>query len=381
MANSKLLKDAIADAKAVRETAIANAKIALEEAFTPRLQSILSKKITAEMEGDDEEVDMNEEYGADDVDANDSSEIGAGEGQTGSGTDGDAPQGIATDAHTELGDTEKETAEPGKEDENMPLAEGEEDENQDGVIDDPTGAISEDEDELDLEEIIKELEDELNNVSEEEDEEVAEGDEIDSKAVAVEGKEVAVKGKEVAVEGKEVAVEGKEVAVEGKEIAMEEDEDEIDLEEILREMGYGEDEETVEEGEEAESEKVSEMEKELEEAYNVIKSLKSTINEVNLLNAKLLYTNKLFRSYDLTNEQKHKVVETLDRTQNVREVKLVFATLAESMKIGGTAKKVKTNKITESFASKKVASTAPKAAIINESNDMAERFKKLANIK
>jgi len=381
MANSKLLKDAIADAKAVRETAIANAKIALEEAFTPRLQSILSKKITAEMEGDDEEVDMNEEYGADDVDANDSSEIGAGEGQTGSGTDGDAPQGIATDAHTELGDTEKETAEPGKEDENMPLAEGEEDENQDGVIDDPTGAISEDEDELDLEEIIKELEDELNNVSEEEDEEVAEGDEIDSKAVAVEGKEVAVKGKEVAVEGKEVAVEGKEVAVEGKEIAMEEDEDEIDLEEILREMGYGEDEETVEEGEEEESEKVSEMEKELEEAYNVIKSLKSTINEVNLLNAKLLYTNKLFRSYDLTNEQKHKVVETLDRTQNVREVKLVFATLAESMKIGGTAKKVKTNKITESFASKKVASTAPKAAIINESNDMAERFKKLANIK
>ncbi len=374
MANSKLLKDAIADAKAVRETAIANAKIALEEAFTPRLQSILSKKLTAEMEGDEEEVDMNEEYGADDVDANDSTEIGAGEGQSGSGTDGDAPQGIATDAHTELGDTEKETAEPGKEDENMPLAEGEEDENQDGVIDDPTGAISEDEDELDLEEIIKELEDELNNVSEEEDEEVAEGDEIDSKAVAVEGKEVAV-------EGKEVAVEGKEVAVEGKEIAMEEDEDEIDLEEILREMGYGDDEETVEEGEEAESEKVAEMEQELEEAYKVIKSLKSTINEVNLLNAKLLYTNKLFRSYDLTNEQKHKVVETLDRTQNVREVKLVFATLAESMKIGGTAKKVKTNKITESFASKKVASTAPKAAIINESNDMAERFKKLANIK
>ena len=50
MANSKLLKEAIADAKAVRETAIANAKIALEEAFTPRLQSILSKKLTAEME-------------------------------------------------------------------------------------------------------------------------------------------------------------------------------------------------------------------------------------------------------------------------------------------------------------------------------------------
>ena len=56
MASSKLLKEAIADAKAVRETAIANAKIALEEAFTPRLQSILSKKLTAEMEGEEEET-------------------------------------------------------------------------------------------------------------------------------------------------------------------------------------------------------------------------------------------------------------------------------------------------------------------------------------
>lgn len=367
MANSKLLKDAIADAKAVRETAIANAKIALEEAFTPRLQSILSKKLQAEMDGDDEEdANVSEEYGADDVDAKDSTEIGAGEGQTGSGTDGDAPQGIATDAHTELGDTEKETAEPGKEDENMPLAEGEgEDENQDGVIDDPTGASvnEEDEDELDLESIIRELEDELGGESDE----VSEEDEVEAPAVDA----------EVSDEDEVPAVS----AEEAPEAEVSEEEDEIDLEEILREMGYGDDEEAVEEGEEEESDNVAEMEAELEEAYKVIKSLKSTINEVNLLNAKLLYTNKLFRSYDLTNEQKHKVVETLDRTQNVREVKLVFATLAESMKIGGTAKKVKANKITESFASKKVASTAPKAAIINESNDMAERFKKLANIK
>ena len=111
------------------------------------------------------------------------------------------------------------------------------------------------------------------------------------------------------------------------------------------------------------------------------RELKSTINEVNLLNAKLLYTNKLFRSYDLNNDQKHKVVETLDRTKNVREVKLVFSTLAESLKIGGTAKKVKQAKITESFASKPVASTAPSKEVIAEStNTMADRFKKLANI-
>ena len=60
---------------------------------------------------------------------------------------------------------------------------------------------------------------------------------------------------------------------------------------------------------------------------NTIKELKSTINEVNFNNSKLLYTNKLFRAYDLTNDQKMKVVETLDRTGNVREVKLVFSTL------------------------------------------------------
>ena len=72
MANSKLLKEAIADAKAVRETAIANAKIALEEAFTPRLQSILSKKLQAEMEDmDDEEV----------VEDLGSSEVGAGDNE------------------------------------------------------------------------------------------------------------------------------------------------------------------------------------------------------------------------------------------------------------------------------------------------------------
>jgi hypothetical protein len=161
------------------------------------------------------------------------------------------------------------------------------------------------------------------------------------------------------------------------------EDEEIDLDEILREMGYGDDEDKVEEGEDEDAaEAMAAKDAELEEAYNVIKSLKSTINEVNLLNAKLLYTNKLFRSYDLTNEQKHKVVETLDRTQNVREVKLVFSTLAESMKIGGTAKKVKAQtKLTESFASKQVASTAPKKEIIAESNGLADRFKQLANIK
>ena len=372
MSKSKLLKEAIADAKAVRETAIANAKIALEEAFTPRLQSILSKKIQAEAEDMEDEIEVNEEYGADDVSATDSSEIGAGEGSTESGTDGANPSGIATDAHTELGDTDTETAEPGKEDDHTEvvdtLTEEEEEE---------TNFDSIDEDELDLEAIIRELEGEV------EDDTYAEGEE------EMEAPEMEVPAEEPAMEGEEemempAPAQDAEVSEEEMEF-----DDEIDLDEILREMGYGEDEEEVattegeEEMEAPAMDAVAEKEAELEEAYSTIKSLRRTINEVNLLNAKLLYTNKLFRGYNLTNEQKVKVVENLDRTSTVREVKLVYATLAESMKFTGTEKKVSAAKknITEGLASKVVASTAPKKEIISESvNTMADRFRKLAGI-
>jgi hypothetical protein len=125
------------------------------------------------------------------------------------------------------------------------------------------------------------------------------------------------------------------------------------------------------------------MQSELKEAYSTIQSLRKTINEVNLLNAKLLYTNKLFRNYNLTNEQKVKVVENLDRTSNVREVKLVYATLSESMKFTGTERKVAQAKksITEGLASKPSASTAPVKQIISENtNELANRFKQLAGI-
>jgi hypothetical protein len=361
MANSKLLKEAIADAKAVRETAIANAKIALEEAFTPRLQSILSKKLQAEMEEEDEEP----------MEEMDSSGIGAG--------DNDEPSADASDAHTELGpETEEETAEVGDE-----LEEGE------GSIEDPTNAddasISEeedmemdleeemeDEDELDLESIIRELE-----MGMEDDEEVSEEADMDSEEEMHEEEEDEVSDEE------EAAIDAALDSHEDEMHAEEADEmdDEIDLDEILREMGYGDDEEVEEsEEEEAMDEKYHEMEQDLEEAYATIKTLQGTINEVNLLNAKLLYANRLFRGYNLTNEQKSKVVENLDRTTSVREVKLVYATLAESMNFTGTEKKTK--KVVAEAASKVVSSTAPKKEIISEStNALAERFKQLANIK
>ena len=125
-----------------------------------------------------------------------------------------------------------------------------------------------------------------------------------------------------------------------------------------------------------EEEKEEESSEELEEAYNVIRFLKGKINEVNLLNAKLLYSNKLFRNFTLSEGQKMKVIENFDRAFTLREVKLVYSTLAESFKMPSTKKIVK-----ESFASKPVASTKPAKQVISEGTELANRFKKLAGLK
>ena len=360
MANSKLLKEAIADAKAVRETAIANAKIALEEAFTPRLQSILSRKLQAEMEGEEEEV----------VEDIDSSEIGA--------SDNAEPAAVADETSTDLSGTEEETAEVGEEDENTDVVAEEEemysdDEMMEGEEEMEFSDMEEEDDmmgddELDLESIIRELESEL-----EEEEDENQDCVVDDPTGAIYNEEEDMKA--------DMEVE-EEMDSEEEMYQEEEEDDVIDLEEILREMGYGNDEEVTEEEEvEMDAEKMAEMEKDLEEAYNTIKSLRGTINEVNLLNAKLLYANKLFRGYNLTNEQKVKVVENLDRTTSVREVKLVYTTLAESMKFGGVDRKQTAKRVvSEGISSKATASTAPKKEIIAESNELANRFKQLAGI-
>jgi len=121
---------------------------------------------------------------------------------------------------------------------------------------------------------------------------------------------------------------------------------------------------------------LDEAKEELEEAYKTVRQLKSIINEVNLLNAKLLYTNKLFRNFELSEGQKMKVIENFDRAANTREVKLVFSTLAESFN-RPTKKRV----VKESYASKPTATTAPKKTnVITEGFAQAERWKKLAGL-
>jgi hypothetical protein len=222
----------------------------------------------------------------------------------------------------------------------------------------------ESEDDMDLESIIRELEAQLEGEGSDENEE--------SMYEAEETEKVE--------EAKDETEEKDATNEEAKEDDKEEMDEVIDLEEILREMESdmkADDKEKVDEAEE-------EKEKELEEAYSTIKSLQKTINEVNLLNAKLLFANKLFRAHNMTNEQKVKVIETLDRTNSVREVKLVYSTLAENFKYTSSSNKIAKKSIQEGIASKVTKSTKPAVAeqkeVISENANFSDRFKKLAGI-
>jgi len=124
------------------------------------------------------------------------------------------------------------------------------------------------------------------------------------------------------------------------------------------------------------------------EAIKTVQILRNQINEVNLLNAKLLYTNKLFKQFHMNNDQKMRVVENFDLTTSVREVKLTYANMcaimAESFNLGGSVVKKRNTTattITEGLASRAVASTKPTQKIVTDVNTMAERFKTLAGIK
>lgn len=351
-----LLKDAIADAKAVRETAIANAKLALEEAFTPKLQNMLSQKIQNEIEIDEEERD-------DEVDEERGDE--PEEGKMYRDEDDMEAEGEERDDEVEEGEHEDEVEEGEHEG-------GHDDEMEEG-----------DDDELDLEAIIKELEAEINeeddeerNEGEERDEkdEVKEGDEDDDDDEKVDENDVSsgIGKSDNAHDKKSGDSSGIGSAGKAKHESVDE---EFDLDSILEALK--EEEEEVEEGEDKEVDEVAELRAELDETREAVKFMRDKLNEVNLLNAKLLFTNKLFRAYGLNNEQKMKVVETFDRASNIREVKLVYSTMAETF----GAKKTEIQE-SKGSASKAVASTKSEkqTEVISEGNALRNRFKKLANI-
>jgi len=368
-----LLKEAIADAKAVKETALANAKIALEEAFTPRLQSMLSHKLAEELE-DDETLATEEE---DEM-------LGTEEGY-GEGYEGEEDETITTE-EDEVGGEEDETITTEEEDEMMMgTMGGEEAEEED---EEEIGGEDEDTSDLDLESIIKELEAEMGGEEDEtittEEEEELENPEItELKRIRerISKRLTELESSEIGTGDNKVAdlTGGTEYPEEGDFVAEEEGDEEVNLDEVIRALREMNGDVPSEEEETAgvTEEEAEEMKSDLEEAYKVIKSLKNTINEVNLLNAKLLYTNKLFRNFDLNEKQKVKVVENFDRASSLREVKLVFATLGENLNV---ARKTQQRVVKESFASRPTKGTKP-AGIITEGSSLAARFQKLANIK
>jgi hypothetical protein len=370
----EMLKEAIAEAKAVKDMAIANAKAALEEAFSPQLKSMLSMKLQEmENELDEEYVDMD-------------------------------PKGGKYD-HGNIEEYDEEHEDP---------ITGKRVRAKDVTEDDDNDMM-----EVDLEELLAELnkEDEDETLKEAKDEDDSEDDEDDSEDKDDEGEKINLEDftdedltamiedviRDMIKDGElEAGHEGMENEP-GAEVKVE-DEDEIDLQELLREIEeiesleerkkYGgnkgdekrDDMKKEKEGhgsgpkkkDTAEDEKEIDYKKklkeELEEAYSTIESLKSELNEINLLNAKLLYTNKIFKTKNLNESQKVKVLSSFDKATTVGEVKLVFETLSEGIK---AAK----NTIKENLGSASKATITPsvKKPIV-ESNEAFLRMQKLAGI-
>ena len=380
MAKSDLLKEAIADAKAVKETALANAKIALEEAFAPRIQSMLSTKLAEDEMYEDDDAEMfgtpgedpsNEPFVDEALTLGDipidepglNALIGGGdiEGDVVDGdvVDGDIEgdlAGIEGDVDSiegDIGNIEGDIEVPGE-----PTA--------DAIEDEEVFDVDED---LELESIIRELEEDLA------DNEWAAEKDLTTEEAPYGGN----KGDIDPEDGNEKDYVGKTE----KEVANED----FDINKIIESILEEDEADAIEDEEHADAlEKDAEDQLsdgyvpkvELDEAYSTIESLRYTINEVNLLNAKLLYTNKLFRNFELSENQKMTVIENFDRAGNTREVKLVFSTLAESFKMPlGKKRRI----VKEGRASKSTTTTAPTTKrIINEGNELANRWKKLAGL-
>ena len=457
-----LLKEAIADAKAVRETALQNAKMALEEAFTPQLKSMLSAKLREEEDEGEEEVTEDSGSGLEDPDE-------SGQEMKEEEEDEDAEkveEGGYYEDDEEFGDEEVPGEEvPGEVPAEEPVmaqdavpgipgevpgeeVPGEEEMGEvieiNGVKYAPVAEQGEvpgeevpgEEDALDLESIIRELEAEIGDEEEEPvaEENLGNGDpDAKDNAYSEDGKakikEISFNGNKYRMvenpEDKDNAYDEKDpgeqpehqggtigedkiyeidsslfeqeddeeekveetVNFNGKTYRMVEQEDDeeekVDEQTDSSNIGSGDnkvnvadasDEEDPEGGPGTKQTKLGEQ---LGQYKQAVRFLKDKLHEVNILNAKLLFTNKLFKEFTLDNNQKLKVVENFDRAQTTREIKLVYATLGESFSDNGSIKRKR--RVVES-ASVKSGSTKPKRKIITEEQHVANRFKTLAGI-
>jgi hypothetical protein len=362
---SDLLKESIADAKAVRETALANAKTFLEENFAASMKEMFADKLKEEMaeEADSEEDTIEEKLG--------SSNIGKDDGLTAKTAKPVKPSRVANTNTTAAGKQQfdvpleedadvEEGAEVTSQELDEILAELEsevsEDMGTDDMGSDDMGSVpsaSTDMEEVSLDELLAELEEE----------------EAAPAAAAPVQPPVPVDptAQQVPAPAPVVGQVPSPVA-EG-----EDNEDGVSTEEMAEAL--------VAINEENES-----LRKQLAESLRTVKYMRGVLSETNLLNAKLLYTNKLFKGKSLTEDQKLRIINTFDLTKNIREVKLAYTVLAESNNSGASVVKKKTNTtahtITEGLASKQVSSTRPVSTIVEpQADEMTSRFQKLAGIK
>ena len=365
-----ILKEAIADAKAVREVALANAKAALEEAFTPKLQSMLSAKLSEDLdEGMHDEDDMDEGmYDEDDMDEGMHDEDDMDEGMH---DEDDLDEEIDLEEILNELELEEDDAIVDENEEQLdelgrPIYKAE----YTGTNHHYTADKVMENEEFDLDALLNEIND------------LDEGHCYDEDGKPMPEAHCYEEGK------KEDLDEGL------KDTFMKIFNNPV-VKKLFPEEYYGEDgkfllkkfmEDLGEAAGGATATGTSEgIEEELDETKAALETVQSELNEVNLLNSKLLYVNRIFKANNLDESQKLRVVETLDKAGTVKEAKLIYETIKDTFNV---AKSTKTNSkkrsIRENFgmASKAAGtSTAPKKEVISESSDMVARFKKLANIK
>jgi hypothetical protein len=381
---NNLLKQAIADAEAVRETAVANAKLVLEEAITPQIRDMIARRLRVESEmADTEEKEEVKEESVKELPFQDAEAEGGAEFPADTST-------VGSGENKEPSDDAFDTSAIGDGGENV-------DDSHTDWYDDWS------ESDFDLEEVIKELEEDIARLAEAEHEGEGEGEaEEKEEAPEAEKKEnpfAEKNGEEMKKEGwkqnelthkapaADPSIDAKApVHEKDMEMGAEEGEEELDLEAILAELEADEEDPTGAPAHggmdktKAMAAHLAGLKKELAQHRAVINTLRERLQEVNLLNSKLLFTNKIFRKEGLTNEQKVRIVESFDRATNVREVKLVYAALVENLSTAAKTFNASRKKVvTEGLASKVTPSTAPKKEVIVE-NTVARRLQELAGI-
>jgi hypothetical protein len=226
------------------------------------------------------------------------------------------------------------------------------------------------EEELNLDEILAELGDEEStdeSVIKEEESEESEETEVDLESMTDEDLKKFVEGviKDMVEAGELEPGEAMETEDKSEKEA---ESEEVDVDELVNEL-------RTEKLTESYKLEVKTLKSKLNEAYSTIKTLQSDLNEINLLNAKLLYTNKIFKSKNLSESQKLKVLGAFDKAVSVKEVKLVFETLNESFNTTKT-------QIRENLGlASKPTGTIKRINDVVEVDPMVSRFKKLAGIK